>query len=196
MCPGERTNPHDSIGCAKTANRRSAAHTFATPSCNANCAAACHPSRLPPPNGWCSANGKKGFLATAAKYGRDFAVRMAAAWRRSRQPTDLESQVEAWLDEFQMHHERDAPVGGYFADFLLCDLDLIVEVDGHVWHTNHQLHGQDRVTHDKRKDKALRRQGYTVLRLPESAIRNGSAKDALDRAITQQLFRHVPAGDL
>lgn len=139
----------------------------------------------------CSANGKKGFLATAAKYGRDFAVRMAAAWRRSREPTDLESQVEAWLDEFQVRYERDAPVGGYFADYLLRDFSLVVEVDGHVWHTNHRLHGQDRVSHDKRKDKVLRRQGYTVLRLPESAIRDGSAKDDLDRAITRQLVAGV-----
>lgn len=144
----------------------------------------------------CSANGKKGFLATAAKYGRDFAVRMAAAWRRSREPTDLESKVEAWLDEFQVHYERDAPVGGYFADYLLRDFNLIVEVDGYVWHTNHCLHGQDRVSHDRRKDKALTRCGYNVLRLPEHAIRNGSAEDDLDRAITRQLLRHVPAGDL
>jgi very-short-patch-repair endonuclease len=98
--------------------------------------------------------------------------------------------VEAWLDEFQVRYERDVQIGDYFADYLLRDLDLIVEVDGRTWHTNHPLHGQDRVAHDKRKDEALTCKGYTVLRLPEHAIRHGSAKDDLDRAITRQVL-HV-----
>ena len=136
----------------------------------------------------CSANGKKGFLATAAKYGRDFAVRMAAAWRRSRNPTNLEGRVEAWLDEFEVPYERDAQIGAYFADYLLRDLNLVVEVDGHTWHTNHPLHGQDREAHDKRKNRVLRRHGYRVLRLDEASIRNGSAKEELDRAITRLIL--------
>lgn len=136
----------------------------------------------------CSANGKKGFLATAAKYGRDFAVRMAAAWRRSRKPTNLEAKVEAWLYEFQLRYERDVPVGGYFADFLLSDLDLIVEVDGHTWHTNHPLHGEDRMSRDRRKDRFLKRHGYCVLRLSEADIWNGNAKDQLDAAIHRCFF--------
>ena len=37
----------------------------------------------------CAANGRKGFKATVAKFGRDFGLNVLAAWRRAH-PTALE----------------------------------------------------------------------------------------------------------
>lgn len=128
------------------------------------------------------ANGARGFAATAARYGRDFAIRASAQWRRE-SPNRLEQLVMHWLNEFQVAFEREAQIGRFYVDFLCRDFHLAIEVDGRTWHTNHALHGQDRAGRDRRKDDALRAQGYCVLRLSEAAIRDGSAKDALDLAL-------------
>ena len=58
---------------------------------------------------------------------------------------------------------RQVPIAGrYIADFLAPSVRLIVEVDGatHV----------DRTTADARRDRALERLGYQVLRLPASLV--------------------------
>lgn len=135
----------------------------------------------------CAANGSKGFQATVKKFGRDFGLKVLATWRRAH-PTALERQVMQWLDEFQMAYEREKQIGRVFCDFVIEDIKLVIECDGRPWHSNHPLHGEDRVSRDRDKDRLLKRHGYSVLRLPEGAIRNGAAKDDLDRAITRRVL--------
>lgn len=58
---------------------------------------------------------------------------------------------------------RQVPVlGRYIADFLAAEVRLIVEVDG-------EYHGQRRRA-DERRDRALARAGYRVLRLPAELV--------------------------
>ena len=131
-----------------------------------------------------SANGKKGWLATAAKYGADFAAQTLARWRREH-PSKLERQVSVWLDEFQVTYEREVQIGKrliLFADFLLADIKLVIEVDGQRWH------GQDHKARDVRKTRCFQRNGYVVLRLSEKAIQSGAAKEQLDVAIHRRMF--------
>lgn len=82
-----------------------------------------------------------GFAATAAKYGRDFAI-LAAAIKRRAQPSSLERQVEAalrtipgiaWEREFPVERPEQPP---YFIDFLVIieSRYIALEVDGAFAH--------------------------------------------------------------
>jgi very-short-patch-repair endonuclease len=62
-------------------------------------------------------------------------------------------------------------LGRYIADFLAPSLKLIVEVDG--------SHHARRVSADVRRDEALRRAGYRVLRLEAQAVLRAPREAAL-----------------
>ena len=139
----------------------------------------------------CAANGRKGWQATVARHGRLFAGQILAKWRRDH-PTKLERAVMAWLDEFQVTYQREVQIGDdesvAFADFVLVDLNLIIEVDGKLWHSKDPLHGQDRPKRDAQKARLFRRHGFKVLRLSEKAIQSGKAQERIDVAIQRQMF--------
>lgn len=139
----------------------------------------------------CVANGKKGWQATVARYGRLFAGQVLARWRRDH-PTKLERAVITWLDEFQVTYQREVQIGDdesvAFADFVLVDLNLIIEVDGKLWHSKDPMHGEDRPKRDGEKNRLFRRHGYKVLRLSEKAIQSGKAHAQIDVAIHRRMF--------
>lgn len=92
---------------------------------------ACHCRRIAP----------LGFQATAAKQGRDFAIR-AAAHRRKQQPSSLEQQVEAalsqipgitWEREYAVERAGRTP---YYVDFAVTTERhlLALEVNGSYAH--------------------------------------------------------------
>ncbi len=59
---------------------------------------------------------------------------------------------------------RQVPLGErYIADFFASEVGLVVEVDG-------GYHARLRERADERRDKWLRRQGYTVLRLSDALV--------------------------
>ena len=58
--------------------------------------------------------------------------------------------------------KRQVPLGAYIADFVAASANLVVEVDGPV-------HLRRRGS-DARKDRALRRLGYRVLRLDAALV--------------------------
>ena len=58
--------------------------------------------------------------------------------------------------------KRQVPLGGYIADFVAASAKLVVEVDGLV----HLQRGGA----DARKERALRRLGYRVLRLDAALV--------------------------
>jgi very-short-patch-repair endonuclease len=70
---------------------------------------------------------------------------------------------------------RQVPLTGHFiADFVASEVRLIVEVDG-AWHTRWA-----RARIDARRDKALARMGFTVLRIPAPLVES-HLMDALQR---------------
>lgn len=84
-----------------------------------------------------------GFAATAAKLGRDFAIR-AAARKRKAKPSSLEQRVEAALRQIAgIAWEREVAVerpnrNPYFVDFALTigTLRIALEVNGTFAHRN------------------------------------------------------------
>ncbi|MCL5994504.1 MAG: endonuclease domain-containing protein [Chloroflexi bacterium] len=113
--------------------------------------------------------GKLGFAATAAKYGKDFAVCKAAAWRQIH-PTLLERRVMDSLSRIGVTYEREVRIeGAGFVDFLLVECGVVIEVDGEYWHS---VDAPDRkqARRDWLKDKCLKTLGYRVVRLQEHQI--------------------------
>ncbi len=121
------------------------------------------------------AAGAAGFKAFCQKHGPEAAAKRFADWRREH-PSILERIVRGWLDEWNVFYLSEAVVEGctVYPDFLILGLGLVVECDGRGWHAM-------RSEYDSWRDELLRAQGYTVLRLAESAIRDGSAREILER---------------
>ena len=82
-------------------------------------------------------------------------------------PTSIEIAVQEILDILNIEYEAQKPIGKYIADFYIPAQNLIIECDGDYWHSL-----PDVKKRDKQKDKYLRKQGYTVKRLPEKVIKN------------------------
>lgn len=120
--------------------------------------------------------GAAGWASCAARYGNAWAGQVAAAWRRDH-PSSLERQVSDWLHEFCVAFEREVAVDGVYADFVVADFGLVVEVDGARWH------GQERQAQDAFKDDVFAKHGYHVLRLLEADIKSGAAHAQLDQAL-------------
>ena len=79
--------------------------------------------------------------------------------------TDTESQLWRKLSGKQLGFafKRQVPIDRYIADFLAPAVKLVVEVDG----AGHSL----RRTADARRDRALQRLGYRVLRIDAELVR-------------------------
>ena len=80
------------------------------------------------------------------------------------QPTPSEEALWQAIRHSQLgvSFKRQFPIGNYIADFAAPGVKLVIEVDGgsHI----------GRVTVDARKDRALVRLGYRVLRLPAELV--------------------------
>lgn len=109
-----------------------------------------------------------GYKATAEKYGQHFAVEVQRTYRLEN-PSDLERQLMAVLEELELPYEREVMVEAegraYLIDFVLFG-DRAVEVNGE-W--VHQFHGE----RDARKLRALRNLGYDVMVVNETDLQNG-----------------------
>jgi very-short-patch-repair endonuclease len=62
---------------------------------------------------------------------------------------------------------RQAPLEGYFVDFLCRELKLVIEVDGATHATNEEI------ARDNRRTSKLRASGYEVLRVLNDDIHHG-----------------------
>lgn len=75
-----------------------------------------------------------------------------------------------WIEVLQgrkfygYHFNRQYPFKNYIVDFICRKLKLITEIDGY----SHRFKFKE----DKRRDVALNKLGYTVIRFEESEIRN------------------------
>ena len=94
-----------------------------------------------------------------------------------------EPEVILWgrlkrLREQGYHFRRQAPLRGFFLDFVCYTRRLVVEVDG-------SQHGDDvQIAHDTMRDAILRKHGFTVLRFWTSDVR-GNPTGVMDRIIAE-----------
>lgn len=68
------------------------------------------------------------------------------------------------LIEYQVNFKEQVWIGPYCVDFLLPEMDTVVEVDGLYWH-------KGRGAKDDAKDRYLRGCGYHVYRWKEEAVK-------------------------
>jgi G:T-mismatch repair DNA endonuclease (very short patch repair protein) len=133
----------------------------------------------------CSANGKLGYQATVAKFGKAYALDKLAAKRRAK-PSGLEQVVMGWLAEFGVSWVHDERLGEslYYPDFRIETHRLVVEVDGEVWHTHSVFCGKADLERRARKEQYCLQSGYAVVVLCEQDIQSGQARDTLRRALS------------
>ena len=125
-------------------------------------------------------SGRAGYEAACKTQGPEFAARRFANWRREH-PSPLEIVVRDWLDEMNEFYISEAVIDGLtvFPDFLLMGRGLVIECDRQGWH-------RMRAEYDRWRDALLRKHGYHILRLPEAAIRDGSALEMIREALGGQ----------
>jgi len=96
---------------------------------------------------------------------RDHMLKM---WRAigTAKPTRLEQSVARVLDSLGISYQVQVPIDRYTVDFLVPSRNLVIECDGHRWHSSDQARAKDR-----RRDQLLTSLGYSILRLPERDIK-------------------------
>lgn len=82
------------------------------------------------------------------------------------------------------HFRRQAPLLGYYPDFICMSRRLIIEVDG----PHHQE--LEQAAHDARRDQVLRRSGFQTLRFPTRAVHEDI--DAVVDVICRALYAVSP----
>lgn len=127
------------------------------------------------------ANGRKGFDATEARHPGLGAAKLAA-WRAAN-PSTPEQIVDTWLAEMGVTAEREVPFDGLFLDRVIGE--IAVEIDGGGLHGQRAPEAETRARNDARKDALAYALGYKLIRLPEAAIRDGSARAALEAAFKE-----------
>lgn len=94
--------------------------------------------------------------------------------RNTHSPTSIETTVSQWLTDWRIKFEQQARIGRYLCDFLIPASRQVIECDGTYWHGIPKVRARD-----ERKDINLIQLGYSVTRLPEANIRDGTAKQTL-----------------
>jgi very-short-patch-repair endonuclease len=101
--------------------------------------------------------------------------------------TRHEAGLWSWLKTLRgegFHFRRQAPLRGYFLDFVCFSRSLVIEVDG-------QSHEADeQIAHDRTRDAVLRRQGFRVLRIWNGELDQDF--DAVKQTIRAALAEPVP----
>ena len=92
-------------------------------------------------------------------------------------PTGIEQLIIDELDNRCIDYEFQFKFGRYMLDFAFPEYKLAVEADGVYWHS---LPGN--VQRDIRKDRALKKAGWSVMRLDGNAIRE-SPSSCVDKII-------------
>jgi len=87
-----------------------------------------------------------------------------------KQPTSIEKIVYDYLESKKIDFERQKLINGKFlVDAFIPKKNLVIEVDGTYWHSLDRVKSRDRA-----KNAYLLKCGFTLLRLKEEEIRNGS----------------------
>lgn len=101
----------------------------------------------------------------------------------SRKRTAIEIKVKAMLEQLDIDHMQEKPMGAFVCDFVIKSCRLVIECDGTYWHSIPKVKERD-----ARKDSWLIAHGYRVLRLPESLIVNNpeTCKQKIIKAINRR----------
>ncbi len=120
--------------------------------------------------------GRQGYLATAERYGRDYAADILAKHRRET-PTRPEREMTALLGEIGKQEGRDyqreykvAP--GVYADFAVPDRKLAVEVHGSAHEAAFFLE-RGMPEREERRSAVYAREGWTVQVITDRDLREG-----------------------
>ena len=100
---------------------------------------------------------------------------------RGKPPTSLELIVAAELVRRGIVYLTRCSAGRYEMDIFVPAFNLDIEADGEYWHNGDNF--PTRPAHDARRDTALRKMGYAVLRLSEQEIKDGSFVVKLQEAL-------------
>lgn len=96
---------------------------------------------------------------------------------KTRGESGIERITREWLEELGVSFKQHQKVCGFWVDFLVND-NIVVECDGEFWHNREGIPERDAM-----KDRTWRDAGYTVVRLTERAINDGSARDTLEKTL-------------
>lgn len=96
--------------------------------------------------------------------------------------SSIELVIEEELEKLGMIYEIQKRIGRYLVDFYLPHLSLVIECDGDYWHSRPGV-----AEKDKRKDKWLRKNGYSIIRLTETEIRNNPTEALITKIPSLQL---------
>lgn len=133
--------------------------------------------------------GRAGYDAVVEKYGVAQVAEWAAKHRRQH-PSGLESVVAGWLNSLGVGFvsEQLLMLGSdyIFPDFYIENRRLIVEADGEVWHTNSELHGEDREQRQRERDAKINVAGLRIIHLKEAEIKDGTGFERLRVLLTTQ----------
>lgn len=94
---------------------------------------------------------------------------------RMKTPTSIEKAVYDYLLLKGIIFEKQKPIGNKFiVDAYIPSLNLVVEADGSYWHSTPRG-----IKTDVRKNKLIKQEGYNLLRLTETEIKDGSFKERM-----------------
>lgn len=77
--------------------------------------------------------------------------------------------MENFLIACRIPYEFELVTGRYSIDYAVVHSRLAIECDGKYWHSS-----QEHIARDQKKDQYLREHGWTVLRLSDVSIKDGS----------------------
>ncbi len=97
---------------------------------------------------------------------KDFAERHGRRLKES--PNAAEKSMMKILRKLKLNYRFQQSMFGYFPDFLLPKLKVVIECDGIYWHSKLSVRRRDR-----RKDRAFEKAGYKVIRISsEEVVKN------------------------
>lgn len=117
------------------------------------------------------------------------------SWYRNRPPSYIEKEFTKELSDFADLIESEKWFGDknkhfrYRVDFILMDARLIIELDGHNYHSS-----PEQLKNDSKRQRYLSRAGFTVIRFTGSEIVNDCAECVSEvRAIYRERMQRNPA---
>ena len=123
---------------------------------------------------------RRRYWATLSPEDRQRAIEQNVAVLRTRcRPTTIENTVAQWLNAQGIEFATEQRIDRYYVDVLVPSRHLIIECDGVYWHSRP---GAAEV--DALRDVRMTELGYSVLRLPEHSIRDGSFTTTLSGVLS------------
>jgi very-short-patch-repair endonuclease len=65
---------------------------------------------------------------------------------------------------------RQYQIGKYFADFYFPEINVVLEVDGYIYHSS-----KEAFEHDRIRDKFMNDKGFTVIRVTGTLLKNNTS---------------------